>query len=40
MDGCALNGSPENNDWIKSYTYQNQAYPLLNEALTLLENLF
>ncbi len=40
MDGCALNGSPEKNDWIITCSSQNQVYPLVNEALVLLDNLF
>jgi hypothetical protein len=40
MDGCAKNGSPGCNDWIKCCSSQNQVYPLVNEALVLLDNLF
>lgn len=40
MDGCAKNGAVENNDWIICCSSQNQVYPLVNEALALLELLF
>ncbi len=38
-DGCAENGTPDKNDWIKSCTEQAQVYPLIIEALGLLANL-
>ena len=40
FDGCAQNGTPENNDWIICCSSQNQVYPLVIEALDLLDNLF
>jgi Leucine-rich repeat (LRR) protein len=38
-NGCADTGSPDNNDWIVSCYYQSQVYPLIVEALGLLEDL-
>lgn len=40
LDGCAKTGTPDKNDWIIPCVYQNQVYPLVNEALALLDNLF
>jgi Leucine-rich repeat (LRR) protein len=38
-NGCADTGSPDNNDWLVSCYYQSQVYPLIVEALGLLEDL-
>ena len=39
LDGCTLNGIPENNDWIISCEYQDQVYPLVIDAMELLDNM-
>ena len=38
-NGCATGGSPDKNDWITTCDGQNQVYPLIMEAIELLENL-
>jgi len=38
-DGCAETASPDKNDWIVNCPAQNQVYPLIIEAMGLLENL-
>ena len=38
-DGCASAGAPDNNDWIKDCAAQNQAYPLILQAIDLLKKL-
>ncbi len=38
-DGCAATGAPDNNDWVKDCSAQNEFYPLLMDALGLLEDL-
>lgn len=40
MDGAANTGSPDNNDWIIDNNAQNQVYPLILDAINLLEDLF
>lgn len=39
MDGCALTGSPDKNDWIKDCPTQALIYPLVLEAIQLLSQL-
>jgi hypothetical protein len=29
LDGCALGGSPDSNDWINNCAAQDQVYPLV-----------
>nr|WP_281285827.1 thrombospondin type 3 repeat-containing protein [Persicimonas caeni] len=31
LDGCAANGTPDNDDWVQECTYQETAYDLLRE---------
>lgn len=38
-DGCALGGAPDKNDWIKDCASQSQVYPLIMEAVILLQSL-
>jgi hypothetical protein len=38
-DGCAESGAPDKNDWIKDCDAQNEVYPLIMEAIGLLNNL-
>ncbi len=38
-DGCAEIGEPDNNDWLITCEAQNQVYPLIMEAIELLEAL-
>lgn len=38
-DGCAEAGSPDKNDWIRDCVSQNEVYPLVMEAIELLDNL-
>jgi hypothetical protein len=39
MDGCATTGWPDKNDWIIGCEAQQQVYPLILEAIQLLESL-
>lgn len=38
-NGCAETGSPDKNDWIKDCDAQGQVYPVIIEAIELLEDL-
>ncbi len=38
-NGCADTGQPDRNDWITTCEEQGQVYPLIIEAIELLENL-
>jgi|GEM_PF-2715535 len=38
-DGCALIGEPDKNDWIITCSGQNKLYPIIINAITLLEYL-
>lgn len=38
-DGCANIGEPDENDWIRTYEGQGLVYPLIVEAIELLESL-
>ena len=38
-DGCAANGSPDNNDWIEDCDAQAQVYQLILDAIALIEEL-
>jgi len=38
IDGCALRGSPDSNDWIINCAAQNQVYPLVVELIAALSN--
>lgn len=38
-NGCADNGAPDNNDWIKDCDAQAEVYPLVMEAIEYLQNL-
>jgi hypothetical protein len=38
IDGCALRGSPDSNDWITNCAAQNQVYPLVVELIAALGN--
>jgi hypothetical protein len=38
-NGCAETGEPDRNDWIETCEEQSQVYPLVIEAIELLENL-
>jgi hypothetical protein len=38
-NGCADSGAPDNNDWIRDCATQAEVYPLILEALSLLETL-
>jgi hypothetical protein len=38
IDGCALGGSPDSNDWITNCAAQNQVYPLVVELIAALSN--
>ena len=38
-DGCAVNGEPDKNDWIKDCDAQDVVYPLIVEAIELLSQL-
>lgn len=37
-DGCANQGSPDNNDWVEDCVSQDQIYPLIQELVALLQN--
>ncbi|MBF0120290.1 MAG: hypothetical protein HQK79_15750 [Desulfobacterales bacterium] len=39
MDGCDKEGSPDRNDWIESCVEQNEAYPIVKDTVSLLNNL-
>jgi len=39
MDGCANDGAPDKNDWIKTCDGQIAIYPLVVEAIGLLDDL-
>ena len=39
LDGCALDGTPDKNDWIIPCEYQDQVYPLVIDAMELLDNM-
>lgn len=39
IDGCANNGIPDKNDWIQDCDAQNAVYPLIIQAIELLENM-
>ena len=36
IDGCAMIGAPDKNDWIINCAAQNQVYPLIMQAIQLL----
>ena len=36
-NGCADVGEPDQNDWIRTYEGQGLVYPLIVEAIELLE---
>jgi len=38
-NGCANIGEPDENDWITTYEGQGEVYPLIVEAIELLESL-
>ena len=38
-DGCARSGAPDKNDWIESCAGQGEVYPLVSEAIELLETI-
>lgn len=38
IDGCALGGSPDSNDWINNCAAQDQVYPLVVELIAALSN--
>jgi K319L-like, PKD domain len=38
-DGCANGGAPDANDWIKDCGSQAQVYPILQQAIVLLQSL-
>jgi hypothetical protein len=38
-NGCANTGEPDSNDWILTCEGQSQVYPLIMEAIGLLQNL-
>jgi len=38
-NGCAEFGEPDENDWITTYEGQSEVYPLILEAIELLESL-
>lgn len=38
-DGCTVAGAPDKNDWISDCNAQSQVYPLILEAIGLLDNL-
>jgi hypothetical protein len=38
-NGCAGNGAPDKNDWIRNCDDQAMVYPLIMETIALLENL-
>jgi hypothetical protein len=39
MNGCAVTGEPDKNDWIRDCDAQGQVYPILMNAVTLLQEL-
>ena len=39
MDGCATQGTPDKDDWIITCTAQQEIYPLVLQAIQLLEDL-
>jgi len=39
MDGCAERGAPDKNDWIVTCEAQQQVYPLIVQAIELLQGL-
>jgi hypothetical protein len=38
-DGCAAAGAPDSNDWITDCASQAQVYPLVQEAISYLEDM-
>ena len=38
-DGCATAGAPDKNDWITDCATQSQVYPLIQQAIELLQQL-
>jgi len=38
-DGCAVEGTTDKNDWIKTCSAQGQVYPMVMEAIRLLEGM-
>jgi hypothetical protein len=38
-NGCAEGGSPDNNDWIRDCSAQGQVYPLITDAIQVLESI-
>lgn len=38
-DGCATTGNPDRNDWINNCVSQGQVYPMLMDAINLLQSL-
>ena len=38
MDGCALRGQPDKDDWITTCEGQQQVYPLVLQAIQLLQS--
>lgn len=38
-NGCATGGAPDNNDWVKTCSSQNQLYPAIIQTINLLERL-
>jgi len=39
MDGCALVGGIDGNDWIMNCDAQAKVYPLIVEAIEILESM-
>ncbi|XOF34649.1 MAG: hypothetical protein ACL93V_04990 [Candidatus Electrothrix sp. YB6] len=39
IDGCAVSGSPDENDWICDCEGQDTVYPLIMKAIGYLEKL-
>jgi len=38
VDGCALRGSPDPNDWINNCAAQSQVYPLIVDLIAALKD--
>lgn len=38
-DGCAVDGAPDKNDWLKDCSSQAQVYPILVDAINYLKDM-
>jgi hypothetical protein len=38
-DGCAMSGAPDPNDWIEDCAAQAEVYPLIVDAIALIDEI-